>query len=139
MYPEKLILGIGDLWPRFENPGPYTFSLYVAGDFARKCRAESIDPKVIGRFNEMGANLIKSVLGWRNPSPYQFVEGSLLLAQCGLGNEGRWLSADTRRFNHRKGELLEYVGHNIDSAHQAYALMSLMSLWASHADALLSQ
>lgn len=140
-YPHAPIrFGLEGFVPRLDNPGPYTFSIYLEGDFARACRALLIDRGQQEQFNVMGAKIVKDILRDTHRTPYMFERGSFLLAQCSLGRDGRWLSGDYNDLCAlEKAPSIGYTGHNIDTPAQAVALLSLFTTWAEYAGALLSR
>jgi len=136
MYPPT-IFGLEEFRPH-GNRGAFTFSISVQKEFAVRCSKIEISSITRDRFNQMGSQIILDVLGQRYNSPYQFAGDSLLVTQCHLGSEGRWLAAhsDSQRLL-REDLHLEYTGHNIDNAEQAYTLLSLLTCWAQYAGTLL--
>lgn len=137
MYP-PILFGIEDLRPGQPGRGRFTFSISLQQQFAIQCAERRINYETQRSLNGIGSNIIAGSLEQRNLSPYIFKADRLLVVQCSLGCEGKYISCSPDIEDLRRQDSnLEYVGHNIDTPAEAYTVLSLLTTWAQYAGALL--
>jgi len=69
------------------------------------------------------------------PEVFDFYKNTAFVCAFHIGNNGKWLSLE--RGGGRMpdgGEKYIYHSHNVDSAFDAYTLMTLVDVWATYAD-----
>ena len=146
IYPHKPFYVVSGFTPPIEYQlGGFGFCVGIDMGLAKKALERKLPDEGFDRMQEIGKKIIvSSGLAKKDEHiypPYKFAESkegyNLLLRfcdvpgnACSLGLDGDWLYK-FERFDKYDGELLlEYVPHNVDSIHQAYALLSLWTNWA---------
>ena len=123
-------------WQLILGPA-YDFSVLLDYGFAQSMIAARPPLSAQQRMNELGKQALQK-RGVRWPDPYTFHENSALINQFYIGGNGVWLAAsraDIDALQTRDNPLL-YSSHNVDCSKDAFALLTLVDLWAAYADQL---
>jgi hypothetical protein len=118
------------------NNGGYSFSVFLEPEFAQSCLSRKIGVDGQQPFQKIGAEIIMNCMKETKRTPYIFAGDSLLVDQCSLGRDGKWLSTS---HDDIITEQLEYRGHNLDNAAEAYTALSLFATWIEYAEARLGE
>lgn len=132
--------------------GRWGFTVELDYQYARKLVAHKITPEAFKRLTDMAEKAQEAVFKssesqWSFPRrrTYQFWEDTCLLTNvtvepgnaCGLDME--WGTFEqVKRGNGGPWAKVDYLPHNVDSVHQAAALLAVWTIWYDHAEALMS-
>ena len=116
----------------------FEFKVWVGNDFAMEMLNTPFSGDEQRRINELATEKLKEIR-INCPEPYSFYKNSAFIHHFNLGSDGRWLSTNNPSIERRiknggLPELVEYNSHNIDTSKQAFALLSLVSMWHYYSD-----
>lgn len=113
------------------------FTISLDNAFARKMMNSKLAEYTKFRLNEICNNQLKELnIYWS--SPLIFHESSALLSQANIGQNGKWLATTNSDIQNilKDNKDVKYHTHNIDTTHDAYALLTLFDTWIHYSDIL---
>jgi len=115
----------------------YDFRVILDRDFVEKVISLHVPLEGQRRMNELGSEVIRR-FGHKNTlTPYLFDKDSAFVRNFSLGENGAWLSVDNCQGKspleiYKSPKNIPFSSHNVNNSSQAYALMSLVDMWASY-------
>jgi hypothetical protein len=86
--------------------------------------------------NKVGSSRLET-FGIKCLTPYTFYKNTALISSVDLGSDGRWISAESSTIEtllDGSANKIEYHDHNLDSANDVLALMSIFGLWVDYSE-----